>query len=84
MLRLDHALRTGKIAGAATVAGMFMSGPGGRQLLANGGGPGANFEFSRVGRYTVIVLSNYDPPAATDVLRFITTQLSAASGPSGH
>jgi D-alanyl-D-alanine carboxypeptidase len=78
ILRLDNALRSGKIAGAATAARTFMTGPGGRQLLANGGGAGANFEFSRIGPYTVIVLSNYDPPAATDVLRFITTQLSTS------
>ncbi|MEX2285384.1 MAG: serine hydrolase domain-containing protein [Gemmatimonadota bacterium] len=79
ILRLDNALRSGKIAGAATAGRTFMTGPGGRQLLANGGGAGANFEFSRIGRYTVIILSNYDPPAATDVLRFITGHLANES-----
>jgi CubicO group peptidase (beta-lactamase class C family) len=75
ILRLDSALRSGGVAGAATAARTFMTGPGGRLLLANGGGPGANFEFSRVGPYTVIVISNYDPPAGTEVLRFISAQL---------
>jgi hypothetical protein len=54
-----------------------MTAPGGRLLLANGGGPGANFELSRIGPYTVIVISNYDPPSATEVLRFISAQLQS-------
>lgn len=77
LLRLDAALRGGALLRPTTASQLFMRSPDGRrELLANGGGPGANFEFSRFGAYTVIVLSNYDPPAATKVLQFIASQLA--------
>jgi CubicO group peptidase (beta-lactamase class C family) len=74
LLRLDAALRDGAILQRPTASRLFMRSPEGkRELLANGGGPGANFEFSRFGDYTVIVLSNYDPPAATGVLQYVAS-----------
>lgn len=75
LLRLDDALRQGMIGDAAVLARITMRGPGGRVLLANGGGPGANVEISRIGDYTVIVLANLEPPAATDVLQRIRAAL---------
>jgi CubicO group peptidase (beta-lactamase class C family) len=70
MLRLDNALREGRILSPAladSIPSRMMTPSGPRVVIANGGGDGANFEFSHVGPYTVIVLSNYDPPSATRV-----------------
>lgn len=71
LLRLDVALRRGEIADTAVLRSVTTRAPGNREVLANGGGEGANVEFSRVGDYTIIVLANMSPPAATSVLRQI-------------
>lgn len=49
----------------------------GGDLRANGGGPGANAEFSLYpSGHVIVVLSNYDPPAATDVAEFIRSRIT--------
>jgi CubicO group peptidase (beta-lactamase class C family) len=49
----------------------------GKDFRANGGGPGVNAELSIYpSGYVLVVLSNYDPPAATDLAQFIRTLLS--------
>ena len=84
LLRLDAALRRGEIGDTAVLSRITARAPGGRMILANGGGPGANVEISRLGAYTIIVLANMDPPAATRVLTQITTLLQAGTmGPGG-
>ena len=51
----------------------------GLDFRANGGGPGTNAEFSIFPSGDImVVLSNYDPPAATTVARFIRTRLLPA------
>ena len=49
----------------------------GNDFRANGGGPGVNAEFSIFpSGEVVVVLSNYDPPAATDVAQFIRSLIA--------
>jgi CubicO group peptidase (beta-lactamase class C family) len=49
----------------------------GKDFRANGGGPGVNAEFSIFpSGEVVVVLSNYDPPAATDVAQFIRSLIA--------
>jgi CubicO group peptidase (beta-lactamase class C family) len=51
----------------------------GDDFRANGGGPGVNAEFSIFpSGEVVVVLSNYDPPAATDVAQFIRSLIAPA------
>lgn len=53
---------------------------GGRRLVGHGGSyPGMNGElsFEPAGGYTVVVLSNFDPPAATLIEAFILSNLPA-------
>jgi hypothetical protein len=56
-----------------------MRGPGGRIVLANGGGSGANFECNRVGDYTIIVMANMDPSAATAVMQGLAKVLAEST-----
>ena len=51
----------------------------GGDFRASGGGPGVNAEFSifRTGE-VLVVLSNYDPPAATAVAQFVRARLNDA------
>jgi len=52
---------------------------GGRTFIGNGGGaPGVNaeFRFEPAGSYTVVVLSNASPPAATNLLTAILNRLA--------
>jgi hypothetical protein len=77
LLRLDRALRRGEIGDTAVLARITARAPGGRLIMANGGGPGANVEITRLGEYTIIVLANMDPPAATRVLTYIVGRLQA-------
>ena len=65
LLALDRALRRGALLDTTSLGRFTVTGPDGGRMLANGGGPGANFEFVRAGDHTILVLSNYDPPAAT-------------------
>lgn len=52
----------------------------GHDFRANGGGPGVNAEFSIFpSGEVVVVLSNYDPPAATDVAQFIRSLIAPAA-----
>jgi len=51
----------------------------GTDYRSNGGGPGVNAELSIYPTGDVmIVLSNYDPPSATDVAEFIRALLKGA------
>jgi CubicO group peptidase (beta-lactamase class C family) len=78
LLRLDNALRRGEIGDTATLGRITGRAAGGRLVIANGGGPGANVEISRLGDYTIIVMANLDPPAATRVMMHVATLLSAS------
>ena len=69
LAKLDVAVRNGVLGETAAIWAMFTRAPDGRHVIANGGGPGTNMEFSRIGDYTIIVLSNYDPPSATRVMQ---------------
>jgi D-alanyl-D-alanine carboxypeptidase len=54
---------------------------GTRRFLGNGGGaPGVNaeFRFEPSGSFTVVVLANSSPPAATDLLTAIVTRIAGA------
>lgn len=55
---------------------------GARRFIGNGGGaPGVNaeFRFEPSGAYTVVVLSNASPPAATDLVTAILNRIAGAS-----
>lgn len=55
---------------------------GGRRFIGNGGGaPGINaeFRFEPAGDYTIVVLANTSPPAATQLLGDILAHLSGAT-----
>lgn len=72
-LRLAQALRSYRLldsAGTAAVLGARYA--RGEDFIANGGSAGVNAEFSifPTGE-VVVVLSNYDPPSATEVAQFI-------------
>ena len=75
LLKLDLALRRGEVGDSAVLGRITARAPGGRMVMANGGGPGANVEISRVGDYTIVVMANLDPPAATRVLSYIVSRL---------
>jgi D-alanyl-D-alanine carboxypeptidase len=81
LLRLDQALRRGAVGDSAVLSRVTARAPGGREVLANGGGPGANVEISRVGAYTIIVLANLDPPAASRLLQHIISVLPSRAPP---
>jgi CubicO group peptidase (beta-lactamase class C family) len=60
---------------------------GGRHFIGNGGGaPGVNaeFRFEPAGAYTVVVLSNSSPPAATNLLTSILQRLADVAAPAPH
>jgi hypothetical protein len=55
---------------------------GSHRFIGNGGGaPGVNaqFRFEPSGDYTVVVLANSSPPAATDLLTAILNRMAGAS-----
>ena len=79
LLALDVALRRGALVDTALLARFTAAAPDGRRILANGGGPGANFEFVRTGAHTLIVLSNYDPAAATRMQQQVMALLAGFS-----
>jgi hypothetical protein len=64
LLKFTIALKNNKLLGADQTRRILQGGLG-----VAGGAPGINaaLEMDRRGGYTVIVLSNYDPPSATDV-----------------
>jgi CubicO group peptidase (beta-lactamase class C family) len=76
LVKLDSALRNGVLGDTAALSRMFMRTPDGRQIVANGGGPGGNMEFTRIGDYTIIVLSNFDPPAASRIAQVAAGAIS--------
>jgi ketosteroid isomerase-like protein len=80
-LKLADALLTHRLldsARSSAVLGMRYA--SGTDFRANGGGPGVNAEFSIFpSGYAVVVLSNYDPPAATSVAEHVRS-LQAAAG----
>jgi hypothetical protein len=58
---------------------------GSRTFIGNGGGaPGVNaeFRFEPAGSYTVVVLSNASPPAATNLLTSILDRLAGLPAPA--
>jgi CubicO group peptidase (beta-lactamase class C family) len=62
--KLLDSVRTAAVLGARYAAG--------QDFRANGGGPGTNAEFSIFpGGEVIVVLSNYDPPAATAVAQYL-------------
>ena len=81
-------LYTGKVAVNPSVQyayGFMDRVVGGRRWVGHGGGaPGMNGEllFEPSGGYVVVVLSNFDPPAATQVAGFILPRLPAST-PAG-
>jgi CubicO group peptidase (beta-lactamase class C family) len=79
LLKLANALTSRKLLDSTRTAALI--GPrwsSGQDFRANGGGPGVNAEFSIFPSGDVIVvLSNYDPPAATDVAEFIRGLIAA-------
>jgi hypothetical protein len=57
---------------------------GGRRWVGHGGGAaGMNGEllFEPNGGHVIVVLSNFDPPAAGQMLNFIVSNLPSSSGP---
>jgi CubicO group peptidase (beta-lactamase class C family) len=67
--RLLDSARTKALLGARYASG--------EDFRSNGGGPGANAEFSIYPNgYVMIVLANYDPPAATSVAQAIRALIS--------
>lgn len=71
-LRLARALTSGRLLDSAHTTLLRPRGDRTAAFRANGGGPGVNAEFSVLtGGEVVVVLSNYDPPAATEVATFI-------------
>jgi CubicO group peptidase (beta-lactamase class C family) len=78
-LKLDAALRAGRLLPPAfadsVLAPGFRSG-GSEPVQYGGGGPGVNTQYVAFpDGWTVIVFSNYDPPAATSVLQQIAALL---------
>jgi CubicO group peptidase (beta-lactamase class C family) len=76
-LKLANALTSHRLLDAAHTAALLGARySSGNDFRANGGGPGVNAEFSIYPSGDVIVvLSNYDPPAATTVAQYIRSLL---------
>ena len=67
--KLLDSVRTAAVLGARYTAG--------QDFRANGGGPGTNAEFSIYpGGEVIVVLSNYDPPAATAVAQYLRSLIA--------
>ena len=77
-IKLAHLLTSHQLLDSARTA--LVLGPQfqrGGEFRIGGGGPGVNAEFSiSPSGYVVVVLSNYDPPAATSVAQFIRASLA--------
>jgi D-alanyl-D-alanine carboxypeptidase len=72
-LKLADALLSHKLLDSVRTAAVLGARYGsGQDFRANGGGPGTNAEFSIYpGGEVIVVLSNYDPPAATAVAQYL-------------
>jgi hypothetical protein len=84
LLALSRALLANRLLDSAhTKALLGQRYASGNDFRANGGGPGVNAELSIFPTGEImIVLSNYDPPAATSVAQFIRGRVMPVS--SGH
>lgn len=55
----------------------------GEDFRSNGGGPGVNAEFSLYpSGYLMVVLSNYDPPTATEVAQYLRSLIGPPAAPA--
>jgi CubicO group peptidase (beta-lactamase class C family) len=83
LLALAHALLAHRLLDSArTTALLGARYAAGSDFRANGGGPGANAELSIFPTGEImVVLSNYDPPAATSVAQFIRARVDAGAVP---
>jgi hypothetical protein len=55
---------------------------GAHRFVGNGGGaPGVNagFRFAPSGTYTIVVLANMSPPAASEMLRAVVNRIAGVS-----
>ena len=78
MVRFAAALRAGKLLGPE---GMARLGSG---LGIAGGSPGVNALLEISGPYTLVVLSNLDPPSAERFARTVGRMLRSAAGGPGE
>lgn len=81
LLAFDTALRTGKLLDPTRTGWMLNGGPvqagrAGGGIGAAGGAPGINAALESDGTWTIVVLANLDPPAATSVAQAIRTALA--------
>jgi CubicO group peptidase (beta-lactamase class C family) len=82
LLAFDTALRTGALLDPVRTSWMLNGGPvqaGGRArggIGAAGGAPGINADLESDGTWTIVVLANLDPPAATNVGQAIRRALA--------
>ena len=81
LLAFDSALRTGTLLDAQRTGWMLNGGPAGSGRAAGGlgvagGAPGINAALESDGTWTIVVLANLDPPAATSVAQAIRKALS--------
>lgn len=82
----------GESYGLGAFVGAFVGEFGGRVAVGHGGGGGGSgidtgFRQFTDGSYTVVVLTNIDPPTATDITRALVRLLATQPGPrtaSGH
>jgi D-alanyl-D-alanine carboxypeptidase len=83
--RMTDYMTTGVFSGRASGFGLREQLSGTRRFVGNGGGaPGVNaeFRFEPAGDFTVVVLSNSSPPAATQLLTAILERLSSEIEPN--
>jgi D-alanyl-D-alanine carboxypeptidase len=81
LLAFDNALRTGKLLDPQRTGWMLNGGPAGPGRAAGaigfaGGAPGINAALESDGTWTILVLANLDPPAATSVAQAIRKGLT--------
>ncbi len=77
-LKLANALTSHRLLDSAHTAALLGARySSGNDFRANGGGPGVNAEFSIYPSGDVmVVLSNYDPPAATAVAQYVRSLIA--------
>jgi D-alanyl-D-alanine carboxypeptidase len=82
LLAWENAMRDGRLLDPKMTAWFFESGPTGpgrnrAGIGFAGGAPGINASIESDGTWSIIVLANLDPPAATGLAQAISRQLSA-------